>query len=59
MIYPETFEQKLEFSKIRENIKQKCLFEAGRELINQLGFCDDYQMVSKLINQVDEFKTII
>ncbi|MCK5840305.1 MAG: endonuclease MutS2, partial [Bacteroidales bacterium] len=52
-------ENKLGFSTIRNLLKQKCLSTLGEYYVDKIVFSDNYHHVSKLINQVGEFSTII
>jgi len=59
VIYPESFEQKIGFDKIRELIAQKCLSTLGEEKTIEMEFSSDYQSISELLAQVEEFIKII
>ncbi|MBI9057623.1 MAG: Smr/MutS family protein [Labilibaculum sp.] len=58
MIYPENFETKIGFSKVRELVKKQCLSSLGRDLVDAIQFSDSFNTVNRLVNQTDEFKTI-
>lgn len=59
MIYPEIFEQKIEFNKIRNLLKQRCLSSLGKEKVDEMQFSDDYDEVHTLLYQTDEFVRIL
>ena len=59
MIYPEIFEQKIEFNKIRNLLKQRCLSSLGKEKVDEMQFLDDYDEVHTLLYQTDEFVRIL
>ena len=58
MIYPENFETKIGFDKVRELVKKQCLSSLGRDLVDAIQFSDSFNTVNRLVNQTDEFKTI-
>ena len=55
MIYPQNFEQKTGFDKIRHLITEKCLSPLGEERVAEMGFSADFEVVSKRLEQTDEF----
>ena len=59
MLYPENFEQKIGFDKIREMIKGGCLSNLGRRRVDTIRFSTKYSFIETLVNQVDEFKQIM
>jgi DNA mismatch repair protein MutS2 len=59
MIYPNDFEQKLEFTKIRELIKNYCLSNSGKQLADGMHFMTDFKAISEALNQTAEFKYIV
>lgn len=59
MIYPESFEKKLGVDKIRELVKAHCLYEPGREQIDNLNFTADFEEISIRLSQVEEFRQIL
>lgn len=58
-IYPEEFEKKTEFTKIRELIKAHCLSDAGKEKVKKMTFLTDADTIEYLLNLTSEFKYII
>lgn len=54
MIYPDTFEQKLHFEKIRESLAEHCLSAMGQEWIERMTFSDDFDRVKTWLGQTDE-----
>ncbi|GAO28437.1 endonuclease MutS2 [Geofilum rubicundum] len=58
MIYPETFEQKLNFGKIRELLWEHCLSGLGREWISRMSFSTSYEEVTTWLQQTDEMQRI-
>ena len=59
MIYPQNFEQKIGFDKIRVLLKEKCLSPLGIEKVDSLVFSSDYDFIDKNLNQTLEFTNII
>ena len=55
MIYPEQFEVKIGFERIRELLKGHCLFEPGRERVEEMAFMPDYEAVRAELDLVHEF----
>ncbi|MDD4920007.1 MAG: Smr/MutS family protein [Bacteroidales bacterium] len=41
MIYPDQFEQKIGFDRVREMLTQLCISRCGRELVEEVGFMTD------------------
>lgn len=58
MIYPENFEVKIGFAKVRELVKKQCLSSLGRDLVDDIKFSDSFNHVNRLVNETNEFKTI-
>lgn len=58
MIYPNNFEQKISFDKIRETISNKCISKAAREKVEQLKFTANYQELDRILSLTSEMKTI-
>lgn len=59
MIYPETFESKIGFDRIRSLISESCLCELGREKVEQMSFMNDYEIISLNLQITSELKTIL
>ena len=59
MFYPEHIEQKIDFTSIRQLLKQKCISELGKERIENIRFSADYVEVQKMLCQTDEMLRII
>lgn len=58
-VYPENFETKIGFDKIRELIKSRCLSSLGKELVDEIEFYTNYEYLSDTLSLVQEFVTII
>ncbi len=59
MIYPENFETKIGFDKIRQHLIINCLSSLGKEKVEEMNFSSDHSIISKLLNLTDEFVRII
>jgi len=58
LVYPDNFESKIGFDKIRELIKGRCLSDLGRELVDEIRFISQYEHLTETLSLVDEFVTI-
>ncbi len=58
MIYPQNFEQKVGFDKIRELLTENCLSALGRDRVQLMEFQSDYTLISEQLNQLKEFIAI-
>jgi len=59
MIYPQNYEQKIGFDKIRERIITRCLSPLGVEKVDEMAFSSQYDCVCKQLYQTHEFLQII
>lgn len=59
MIYPENFENKIGFDRIRSLLSEKCLSPMGLEKIDSLEFIDDYNELSRILSATYEFQQIL
>lgn len=59
MIYPRNFEQKIGFDIIREKLKANCLSSRGQYFVDKIRFTKDFDIVKRLIDQVEEFRQIL
>jgi DNA mismatch repair protein MutS2 len=58
LIYPEQFESKIGFDRIRELVKAHCLFDPGRERVDEMRFMTDYESIIDELKLVEEFTNI-
>ncbi len=58
MIYPDFFEEKIRFDKIRDLIKNQCLSSLGKERVDEMRFVTLHDVVHRWVNQTNEFKRI-
>lgn len=59
MIYPQNFEQKTGFDKVRRLISDKCLSPLGQERVAEMEYSADYSTVIERLEQTDEFVRIL
>ena len=58
MIYPENFEQKIEFQKVRQLLSERCLSPLGREKVEEMQFLTSHEEISLHLLQTEEFVRI-
>ncbi|MDR2026606.1 MAG: Smr/MutS family protein, partial [Prevotellaceae bacterium] len=58
MIYPEGFEQKTGFDKVRIYVQNRCVTQSAKEKAGSAGFSGDRNTIKKLLSQTLEMKTI-
>ncbi|PID91238.1 MAG: endonuclease MutS2 [Bacteroidetes bacterium] len=59
MIYPEHFEAKIGFNRIRELLKSHCMSEPGRERVDEAVFMQDRDEIDRALQLTEEFKAIL
>lgn len=59
MIYPNNFEQKIGFDKIRNKIKDCCLSVLGKEAADEIEFSTHYKTIVRKVEECNEFLSII
>lgn len=59
LVYPENFESKIGFDKIRELLKGRCLSELGKELVDEIRFVSDFDRLKEDLSLVNEFVVIL
>jgi len=58
LVYPEQFESKIGFDRIRDLIRSHCLFDPGRERVEEMRFMTDPGSIEHELKLVEEFKAI-
>jgi DNA mismatch repair protein MutS2 len=58
-IYPNNFEIKIGFNRIREMLHNKCLSAMGNEWVDEMQFQTKYESISRQLGEVAEFCKII
>lgn len=59
MIYPDNFETKIGFDKVKQLIIDRCLSPLGVEQVESIGFSNNFQIVIKTLEECREFRKII
>ncbi|MDM1295755.1 endonuclease MutS2 [Sphingobacterium sp. N143] len=59
MVYPLNAIDKLGFSEIKDKIKQKCLSESGRELVEKIQPQTRFDQIDRFLRQTNEFKDLL
>ncbi len=59
MIYPDNFEEKIGFDKLRSKLKGFCQSEATKTLIDDMHFMTDADNINKTLDYTEEFKQIL
>ncbi|MDR1583025.1 MAG: Smr/MutS family protein [Prevotellaceae bacterium] len=58
MIYPDRFEQKTGFDKVRTFVQNKCITQSAKEKAERADFSYDRDKIIRLLSQTAEMKTI-
>ncbi len=59
MIYPDNFEIKIGFDKVRQLLVAKCLSSLGSEKIDEMNFLSNFSTINTLLSETEEFIRII
>ena len=59
MIYPDNFEHKIEFYRIRELVAASCLSTLGKEKVEEMKFSASFDEIELRLNRVNEFVQIL
>ena len=59
MIYPQNFEQKTGFDKVRQLLTDKCLSPLGKERVEEMLFSTDFETINDWLMQTEEFVRIL
>ena len=59
LVYPENFESKIGFDKIRELLRGRCLSNLGQELVDEIRFSSNFEELNESLSLVNEFVIII
>ena len=58
-IYPENFESKIGFDRMRNLIAERCLSDGGEHYAARMRFSDKPEVVGRMLRQTNEFKTLL
>lgn len=59
MIYPENFENKIGFDRVRTLLSEKCLSPMGLEKVDGIKFIDDFKQLTRILSATYEFQQIL
>lgn len=59
VIYPDNFEQKIEFNNVRQLIADRCLSTLGKEKVEEMHFSASFDEITTLLSQTEEFVRIM
>jgi len=59
MIYPNNFEAKIGFDKIRQLLLDECISDMGRDWVQKLKFSSHFESIDQWLTQVEEMKEIL
>lgn len=59
MIYPSNLEQKINFGKVKELLKEECTSPLGMSFVDKVSFSSDSNLIKKLLDQTEEFLNIL
>lgn len=58
-LYPPNLEQKINFDKIRELIREECSSSLGADFVQKIAFSKDASLIQRLLDQTEEFKRLL
>ena len=58
MIYPDNFEHKIDFDKIRQQLKGYCISAMGAENVDAMTFCTHIGAIGRSLDLIEEFDTL-
>lgn len=59
MIYPATFEQKIGFDRLREQVADRCTMQAARRLVEEQGFLTSPREIERRLALADEMRQLL
>jgi DNA mismatch repair protein MutS2 len=59
MIYPENFESKIGFDRLRSLLTERCLSPMGIEKVEAISFIDDFDKLSQMLSATSEFQQLL
>ena len=59
MVYPQNFEQKIDFGNIRQLLKEKSISTLGKEKIDSIHFSSDFYKIIQQLDQTNEMLQIL
>ncbi len=59
MTYPDNFEHKIDFIRLKTLLKGHCLGSMGKENADKITFINEHELLISIINETDEFRQIL
>ncbi len=59
VIYPDNFEQKIEFTRVRQLVADQCLSTLGREKVEEMHFSVSHEEIVASLSRTEEFVRIL
>lgn len=59
MIYPDNYEQKTGFDRIRQQLTERCLSPMGRERVEQMAYMTDAPVLAARLDETDEMMRLL
>jgi DNA mismatch repair protein MutS2 len=59
MIYPDNFENKIGFDRIKTLLRERCLSPMGIEKVDSIRFLDNYEYLLQILSATSEFQQIL
>ena len=57
-IYPQNFESKIGFDRVRQLLKSNCLGELGKDRVDEISFLTDFEAIQLELSYADEFSRL-
>jgi len=58
-LYPDNLEEKIDFDKIKELIREECTGIPGADFVKKIAFTKDRRLLTRLLSQTEEFRQIL
>ena len=59
MIYPQSYEDKIEFTAVRALLTAECLCPLGHQRVGEMQFCDRHQTIRQQLRQTSEMMRVL
>mgnify|MGYP001171514463 FL=1 len=59
MLYPQHFEKKIDFTTVRQLLRDKCISTLGIELVDNIQFSSNFSEITNYLSQTDEMLRIL
>jgi len=58
MIYPDNFESKIGFDRVRLRVKEFCTAKGAVSRAENMSFCTDFKLIESALHAVDEMMSL-